>query len=120
MRSIVRNALLAAGAMLLGVGGTALASPILVMKADIKFPFEVNGQQFPAGTYFIQRDDMEPAVMQIRSANFKYEAFFTTIRDGGKDPVGEDSALTFKKTENQYRLVGIWESEGEGFDLPGR
>ena len=50
---------------------------------------EVNGQQFPAGTYFIQRDDMEPAVLLIRSANSKHEAFFTTNRDGGKDPVGE-------------------------------
>lgn len=120
MRSIVRKALLAAAVMLLGVGGTALASPTLVMKADIKFPFEVNGQQFPAGTYFIQRDDMEPAVLLIRSANSKHEMFFTTVRDGGADPVGDNSAITFKRDENQYRLVGVWEADGEGFDLPGR
>ena len=120
MRSIVRNALLAAGAMLLGVGGTALASPTTVIKADIKFPFEVNGQQFPAGTYFIQRDDLEPAVLVIRSANSKYETFVTTIRDGGKGPVADDAALTFKWDEHQYRLVGVWEADGEGFDLPGR
>jgi hypothetical protein len=120
MRSIVRNALLAAGAMLVGLAGTAHASPITVMKADIKFPFEVNGQQFPAGTYFIQRDDMEPAVLLIRSANSKHEAFFTTNRDGGKDPVGEDAALNFKWDEHQYRLVSVWESDGEGWDLAGQ
>jgi hypothetical protein len=120
MRSIVRNALLAAGAILVGVCATAQASPIMVMKADIKFPFEVNGQQFPAGTYVIQRDDMEPAVLLIRSQNSRHEAFFTTIRDGGTPPAKEDSALTFKWDEHQYRLSSVWESDGEGWDLPAR
>lgn len=50
----------------------------------------------------------------------KHEAFFTTNRDGGKDPVGEDAALNFKWDEHQYRLVSVWESDGEGWDLAGQ
>ena len=49
MRFNMRNAVLAAGAILLCVAGTAGASMSTVVKANVPFTFVVNGRTFPAG-----------------------------------------------------------------------
>jgi len=51
MQSIMRNAVLVAGALLLGVSGTARASATDVLHANVPFAFVVNRQSFPAGRY---------------------------------------------------------------------
>ena len=51
MRTIFRNAVLAAGAILFCAVGTAQASESIVLKANVPFQFVVRGQVFPAGKY---------------------------------------------------------------------
>jgi hypothetical protein len=118
MRSIMRNAVLTAGAILLCAAGTARASTSTVLEANVPFPFVVNGQNFPAGKYSVQRDDMGSSVLLIRSEKGNHAAaFVSTTPDGGNDPAGSQPSLTFKRHENQYRLSSIWESAHEGWDI---
>jgi hypothetical protein len=121
MRSIMRNAVLVASAILLGASGTARASVSDVLHANVPFPFVVNGQSFPAGRYTIQRDDLLSSVLLIRAEGHNHQGVFvTTTPDGGKDPAGSKPVLTFKLHENQYRLASVWESGDRGWDLPSR
>ena len=121
MRSIMRSAVLAAGAILLCAGGTAQASTSTVLEANVPFAFVVNGQNFPAGKYTIQRDDMSSAVVLIRSEQDNHAAMFvSTLPDRGHDPAGSKPALAFKRDENQYRLASIWQSGSEGWDVISR
>ncbi|HYU78670.1 MAG TPA: hypothetical protein VEK56_06780 [Vicinamibacterales bacterium] len=57
MRSLMTTAAALAGAMLLSAADTARASTSTVLKANVPFAFEVNGQTLPAGHYLIQRED---------------------------------------------------------------
>ena len=121
MRSIVRNAVLAAAAILLCGSATAQASESIVLRADVPFPFVVKGQVFPAGKYVVQRDDVMPGLLEIRNeANSHQVVFFETIRDAGRDPAGSHAALTFKRHENEYRLASVWETQSQGWDVMGR
>jgi hypothetical protein len=121
MRFNMRNAVLAAGAILLSAAGTAVASTSTVVKANVPFTFVVNGRTFPAGKYTIQRDDTSSSVLLIRGEkNDQPATFVATTPDGGHDPAGSQPALTFKRQENQYRLSSVWESGTEGWDVRTR
>ena len=122
MRTIVRNAVLVAGAVLLCAGGTARASTVTMLKVNVPFPFVVRGENFPAGTYTVERDDLSSSlVLLIRGEGNNHAAtFVSTMRDGGYDPAGSAPALTFKRYENQERLTKVWESERQGWDLSSR
>ena len=121
MRSIVRNAVLAAAAILCLGSATAQASESIVLRANVPFPFVVKGQVFPAGKYVVQRDDVMPGLLEIRNeANNHQVAFVETIRDAGRDPAGSHAALTFKRHENEYRLASVWETQSQGWDVMGR
>jgi hypothetical protein len=118
MRPNLRNAVLAAGALLLCASGTARAGESIVLRADVPFAFVVRGQIFPAGKYVVERDDLSPSLLLIRSEGSKHPvAFVETIRHAGKDPAGSHAALTFTRHANEYRLAGIWESQGQGWDV---
>jgi hypothetical protein len=121
MRTIMRNAVLVAGAILVCASGTARASTSSVLEANVPFPFVVNGQNLPAGKYMVQRDDMSSPVLLIRGeGNNHIATFVSTTPDGGHDPAGSKPALTFKRHENQYRLASVWESGSQGWDVAGR
>lgn len=121
MRTIMRNAVLVAGAILLCAGGTARASTSNVLEANVPFPFVVNGQKLPAGKYMVQRDDMSSSVLLIRGEGNNHTAAFVSITpDSGHDPAGSQPALTFKRHENQYRLASVWESGSQGWDVAGQ
>lgn len=119
MRTILRNAVLAAGAILVCAGGTAQAATSTVVEANVPFPFVVNGENFPAGRYLIQRDDMSVALIRGESDNHAV-AYVLTRPDEGRDPAGSRPALSFDRHENQYRLAKVWASGGDGFDVIGR
>ena len=94
-----------------------------VLKANVPFPFVVNGQNFPAGKYMIQRDDTSSSsVLLIRGEGIHNHTsiFLSTTPDGGHDPAGSRPALTFKRHENQYRLASVWESGSRGWDVASR
>ena len=81
MRTIFRNAVLAAGAILFCAVGTAQASESIVLKANVPFPFVVKGQVFPAGKYAVVRDDTTPSLLLIRSeTSSRPVAFVETTR----------------------------------------
>ena len=121
MQSMMRNAALVAGAILLCAGGTARASTTNVLDVSVPFPFVVNGKSFPAGKYMIQRDDASSSVLLIRGEGHNHTAaFVSTMVDGGHDPAGSRPALTFKHGENEYRLATVWESGSEGWDVANK
>ena len=128
MRTILRNAVLTAGAMLLCAGGTAVADTLF--EAKVPFPFVVNGRTLPAGKYRVQRDEMRSSVFLIRDEQHHHPAaFVAVVTDSGtrpaeagshvKAPAGSHPALTFTRDENEYRLSGIWSSD-EGWDVARR
>jgi hypothetical protein len=121
MRSLMKKVVLTTGAMLICAAGTAQASTTTVLRANVPFPFVVNGKNLPAGKYTVQRDDTAPGILVVRQAEGKYAAaIVSTIPDSGKDPAGSKPALTFKRYENQYRLSNVWQADHEGWDLLGR
>jgi hypothetical protein len=121
MRTIMRNAVLAAGLILVCAGGTAQASTSDVVEANVPFPFVVNGENFPSGKYMIERDYTAPSIVMIRGEKNNHAvALVLTMPDEGRDPAGSRPALTFNRSENQYHLATIWQSDREGSDIIGR
>jgi hypothetical protein len=45
--------------------------------------------------------------------------FALTNSASGFDPAGDQPALVFTKSENEYQLSEIWESNMDGRELPG-
>ena len=117
MRTIMRNAVLAAAALMC-FSGPARAAETTMLEAKVPFDFVVNGQPFPAGTYLIQRDDVSASILLIRGEGRNHAtAFVSTIPDGGHDPAGSQPVLTFKRLENRYRLTSVWQSADRGWDV---
>ena len=115
MNSTIRNAVLAAGAMVLAAT-TAGATPSTIFEGNVSVPFVVNGTTFPAGKYVVQRESS--SVLLIRGdKNNHAAAFVETLRDSAFDPAGAQPALVLKKVEGKYQLTGVWESSGEGWDI---
>jgi hypothetical protein len=109
-----KSALLAA-AILVFAGGTASAA---VVDVKVPFPFVVKGKQFPAGEYSLRRDPMDSSVMFIHGEKgISAGMFVLTTPAAGQDPAGDKPAVTFTRYENQYRLSGIWESQGQGREV---
>ena len=118
MRTILRNTVLTAGAMLLCAGGTAGAD--ILFEAKVPFPFVVSGRTLPAGKYRVERDETQSSVFVIREEKDHHPgAFVAVVPDSGKDPAGSHPALTFTRDEKEYRLSGIW-SQDEGWDVARR
>jgi hypothetical protein len=121
MRTILRNAVLATGALVLCAAGTARAGETPILHGFVPFQFVVDGRTFQPGTYTIEQDDESPALLLIRSDSGNHSArFVSTIPDEGRDPAGSHPALTFKRYEGQFRLEGLWRGNGDGFDVVTR
>lgn len=118
MKSIVTNAGWLAAAFLMTAGSVARASTIDV---KVPFPFVVHGQTLPAGAYRVERDDVDPSVVLIRSE--KDKAVMTVVLTSpatGHDPAGDKPALTFTRVEHQYQLHDIWNSGTQGVEVARR
>ena len=122
MKLISKAAIVLASVMLLSVSGTAQAAMDTVVKANVPFTFVVNGKSMPAGRYVIQRDDLEPALLLIRSdqKSNRTAVFVLTTRDGRREPGGDRPVLTFNHVENTYQLASVWESQDDGYDVAAR
>ena len=115
MRSITKGSAVLALALLVFVGGTARAA---IVDVKVPFPFVVQGHQMPAGQYRLERDEADSSVVLIRGENGNTARMFVlTTTAGGHDPAGDKPAVTFNRTENQYRLADIWESAGQGREV---
>ena len=115
MRSVLSKSMILAVAFLGFAGATASASPSDPLEVKVPFAFVVNGRNFPAGKYRVERTDMSSSVLLIRGEKGNHAAAFVlTTPAAGKDPAGSAPALTFSRDENQYRLSSVWQSETEG------
>lgn len=119
MNTKLRNAVLAASAMLACAAGPAQASTTGVLTANVPFSFVVNGQSLPAGKYDIERDDLAP-ILLIRNVHTKRSVIVETIPEYERQHVKSRPVLTFSRHENEYRLVSIQQSTGDGWELMGR
>jgi hypothetical protein len=116
MWSGTTKAVLLAAGLVMCAGGTASAATIDV---KVPFPFLVEGRSMPAGQYRVESDESNPSVLLILGEKgTKTEMFVLTRRAVGDDPAGETPALTFNRFENQYQLVGVWESTTQGREIP--
>lgn len=116
MSSTIRNAMLVAGALVLGAT-TAGASPSTIFEGEVPVPFVINGHMFPAGKYMVQRESS--SILLIRGEDKKNHAaaFMETLPDSGFDPAGDQPMLVLKEVEGKYQLTGVWQSTGEGWDI---
>ena len=69
MRSVLKEATLLAAVLLVFAGGTASAAVVVV---KVPFPFVVQGRQFPAGEYRLQRDATDSSVVLIQGEKEKH------------------------------------------------
>ena len=93
---------------------------MIVVQANVPFPFVVNGRTLPAGKYAVERNMTTPSALMIRAQHGRDAAVVLTTPDGGTDPAGTKPALTFQRYENQYRLSGVWDVNGNGRDIVQR
>ena len=115
MNSTIRNAMIVAGALVLGAT-SAGASPSTVFEGNVPVPFVVNGMTFPAGKYMVERESS--SVLLIRGEKRNHAAaFIATQPDAGHDPGGEQPVLVLKEVEGKYRLTGVWEASRAGWDI---
>ena len=113
MRSTLTKSLIGALAAVLLSAGVASAADVL--QAKVPFPFVVNGHSFPAGQYTIERSDSSPSVFVIRGENGNTaRAAFVATRPAGNHAPADMPALQFKKSENEYKLSAVWESQRDG------
>ena len=113
--SMTKKAVLFAAGLVMLAGGTAGASPVDV---KVPFPFMVQGKTLPAGQYRLERDSDDPSVWLIEGEKgTDAGTFVLTQVASGLDPAGDEPALTFDKNENQYQLIGIWESRAQGQEV---
>jgi hypothetical protein len=113
MRSKLMTVGVLAVACLTLAAGSARASTVEV---KVPFPFLVRGQTLPAGRYLVTDDG---ALVQLRGEKGTHAGLFVlTIPAAGQDPAGSSPALTFKHADNQYQLMGIWDSTTEGRAIP--
>ena len=97
-------------AALLGVcAGSASAQEMVVAK--VPFPFAIRGQQFAAGRYSLSS---EQGVLMVRGIDHSGAVVALTVPSGGHDPIGDQPALVFVRSENEYRLSQVWPSSTEG------
>ena len=115
MWSMTKNAVLFAAGLVMLAGGTAGAAPV-----DVKVPFAfiVQGKTMPAGMYRVESDSDDPSVWLIEGEKGTHaDTIVLTRVASGRDPAGDEPALTFDKNEDQYQLVGIWESRSQGQEV---
>ena len=117
MRSLTKKVVLLAAGLVMFTGVTANAATVDV---KVPFPFIVQGRTMPAGQYRVQTDANDTSVLLIRKEDGTKAGIFVLARPAaGHDPAGDTPALTFNRYENnQYRLVSIWESAGQGQEIP--
>ena len=115
MWSMTKKAVLFAAGLVMLAGGTASAAPVDV---KVPFPFIVQGKTMPAGQYRVESDSDDPSVWLIEGEKGTHAGTFVLTRvASGHDPAGDEPALTFDKNEDQYQLVGIWESRAHGQEV---
>jgi hypothetical protein len=115
--STIKTSLMFA-AVVLGLSATsARAQEVITVK--VPFEFAVGQKQFPAGQYDISIGDPAGMVISIRDMDNGMNAFALTNSASGFDPAGNQPALVFTKSQNEYRLSEIWESNMDGRELPG-
>ena len=115
MWMVTKKAVLLATGLLAVAGGTAQGGEV-----DVKVPFAfvVQGHEFPAGEYRVERDSAtSPVVLISGEKGIHAKMFVMTMPAEGQAPSGNEPMLTFNRHENQYQLIDIWES-GQGREIP--
>jgi hypothetical protein len=115
MRAVLMSVVM--GAMVL-TSAVAQAAPSAVQQ-DVKVPFSfvVNGQELPAGTYSIRRDDAQPSALLIQSGRESVYVLTTPVANAS---ARQDSSLVFAKDGDRYRLAEVWSDAGDGVQVVNR
>jgi hypothetical protein len=94
--------------LLLTVANSVEAQSAYRFKVDVPFPFVLNGQTFPAGTYVIERTDpAKPNIVTLKKADGGIARVFITQRVE-KDEPSTASSLIFIKRNGKHYLFQVW------------
>ncbi|MGH9831651.1 MAG: hypothetical protein ACREBD_39190 [Blastocatellia bacterium] len=97
---------LIAGAVFLCCGGGLRAAAQDIVRVQVPFDFQVNGQQLKAGEYIIKRDSQEPRRLLIQSTEGKTRVIVNTIPHRlSKDP--SRASLLFRSYGEQRFLAEV-------------
>jgi hypothetical protein len=114
MRLVMKRAVIVMAAFVACSAGAASAETINV---KIPFPFVVQGRTLPAGQYAIERDVQSPSTVLIRGENGNKAAMYVMTLPVVDAHAEDKPALTFKRGETNYRLVDIWNGNGQGREV---
>jgi hypothetical protein len=77
-------------------------------KITVPFPFVLNSQTLPAGTYAIERTDFtKPNILTLKKVNGGIVRVIVTQRVEKEDPSAEPS-LIFIRREGKHYLFQVW------------
>lgn len=108
--------LLTLGLFALIAASAAYAQP-LVVKAQIDFPFTVEGKVLPAGTYEFTRDDAASAFRVTDGGKNAALALVLTRLAAVTHTTSEDAHVIFDKVGDAYTLAEIWLPGLDGYVL---
>ena len=115
MRTVMIRATVVAAALVLLASGSAQAA---VQLFAVPFPFIVGGKSLPAGAYRLQQNG--PVLQILGEHGNRASLFVMTMPAAGRDPAGNEPALTFERHEQQYRLADVWSSATRGQEVATR
>lgn len=114
--SVVAVAALGLGALALPAYASSIEHERL--EAHIPFAFHLPQATLPAGDYeIIQASDVDPNLLEIRSADSRHAAFFLAEGAVARSAVRRPS-LVFDRLGADRFLRAIWIADGEGDFVP--
>jgi hypothetical protein len=108
MWPVVKRSFVLGVITLAGASVPAYAGFSDVLDVKVPFPFMVNGEMMPAGSYVIERDaDMSGALIIRGEHGTTGVAILNTRPDSAPTGTREQPSLEFKRVEGQYQLSHI-------------
>ena len=94
--------------LLLAVANSVEAQDACRFKVDVPFPFVLNSQTLPAGTYVIERTDpAKPNILTLKRVDGGLVRVVITQRVEKDEPSAASSLIFIKRTGKHY-LFQVW------------
>jgi len=113
MKKIATRILMSLTLAVAGMGVTAQAQSVSVIKATIPFEFKFGQKTYPAGDYSLLRSR---SFLMLRDANGRTLAYSIT-QDLGSRTLAENAKLRFYTVGSEHILSEVWQRDTPGQQL---